>query len=71
MKKLIILIVGVIGIFSFFSLAFSDDSLPSAAPSPGRNQEVTSSQGENLIQVQDKLTQKPDESIEEFDQELP
>lgn len=69
MKKLIILIVGVIGIFSFFSMTFSDDSLPSAAPSSFRNQEATSSHGEKFIQVQDKLTQKSDEPIEEPEQE--
>ena len=70
MKKLIILIVGVIGIFSFFSLAFSDDSLPSAAPSPGRNQEVTSSQGEKPAPVLDKLIREPDASVEKSDQEM-
>jgi phospholipid-binding lipoprotein MlaA len=69
MRKFIILIVGVIGIFSFFTLAISDDSRPSAAPSPIRDQEATSSQGEELIQAQDKLTQKPDEPIEEPDKE--
>jgi phospholipid-binding lipoprotein MlaA len=60
MTKFIILIVGVIGIFSFFTQAFSDDSLPSDKLS----------QEKELIQAQDKLAQKPDESIEKSDQEM-
>ena len=68
MTKLIILIAGLIGSLSFFSLAFSDDSLPSAIPSCCQNQEVISSQGEKSIPVQDKLALEPDESVEESDQ---
>lgn len=66
MTKLIILTIGVIVIFSFFSLAFSDDSLPSVIPCPCQNQEVTSSQGENqVVQMQDKLTMEQDEPVKE------
>jgi phospholipid-binding lipoprotein MlaA len=70
MKKLIILIVGVIGIFSFFSLAFSDDSLSLTISSSGENQEVTSPQGEKPAPVLDKLTREPDASVEKSDQEM-
>jgi len=70
MTKLTILISGVILIFSFFSLAFCDDSLPSVIPSCDQNRAATLSQGETSILVQDKVVQQPDEPINESDEGL-
>src|SRR4030042_226949 len=65
MTKLIILIVGVIGIFSFSALAFSDDSLPSVTPSCAEDEGVRSSQEGESVSVQDEPVQESDESVVE------
>jgi len=71
MTKLVIIFVTVmIGIFSFFPLAFSDDSLPLAVPSFAQDEGVRSSQGGESVSVPDELVQEPDESIDEPDEEL-
>lgn len=67
MTKLIILITGTICIFYFSSLAFSDDSLPSATPSSSQNEEETSFQVKKSVLVQDKVYSEPDESVAEQD----
>ena len=69
MIKLIILIAAVIGIVFCSSPTFSDDSLPSHSPCCREGQEVTSSQGETSVPVEDKLTQEPDESITKPEQQ--
>jgi phospholipid-binding lipoprotein MlaA len=70
MTKLIILIVGVIGIFSFSSLAFSDNSLPSVTPSCAEDEGARSSQEGKSVSVQDEPVQERDESVVEPDEEL-
>ena len=70
MTKLIILIAVMIGIFSFFPLAFSDDSAPLAVPSFAQDGGVRTSQGGESVSVQNEPVQEPDESIDEPDEEL-
>jgi phospholipid-binding lipoprotein MlaA len=70
MTKLIILIVGVIGLFSFSSLAFSDDSLPSVIPSCAEDEGLRSSQEGESVSVRDDPMQESDESVVEPDEEL-
>ncbi len=67
MLRIIILIAGVIAIFSFFSVAFSDNSLTSAVPSSTQNQEITSSQGEKPVPPQNKFTMELDKPVEDTD----
>lgn len=70
MTKLIILIAVMIGIFSFFPLAFSGDSLPLVTPSSGQDGGVRTSQGGESVSVQNEPVQESDESVVEPDEEV-
>jgi phospholipid-binding lipoprotein MlaA len=68
MTKLII--ITVIGLFFFSSLAFSDDSIPLVTPSCKQDEVEGSSQGREYVSAQNEPMRKSDESVVEPDEEV-
>jgi phospholipid-binding lipoprotein MlaA len=67
--KLIIPTIGVFGLLCFFLLGFSYESLASEITSSNQDQEVKSPEGEETLQAQEQITQKPDARVEKSVQE--
>ncbi|HYA11470.1 MAG TPA: VacJ family lipoprotein [Thermodesulfovibrionales bacterium] len=67
--KLIVLTIGVVGLFAVSLFSFSYYSLASTVIASDHDQEGKSSQVDQTLQDQKQSTQEPDELIEEPDQE--